>query len=160
MRTHSSNRLDVPWCPCHGAACTNLLLCRLWLIVAIVGCAILGHQGFSFCQKALKALTTQSRSVYVTLIVQPHVAIAVACSRLSIRKLETSYTKLAFGTLLNGPALPDCRFKLLAQSNLPMVSLAPSPPRHSRHWQGLGQTTGSDRPFVMKRMSVHAMRRT
>jgi hypothetical protein len=36
----------------------------------------------------------------------------------SLRKLKSSNTRLAFGTLLNGPASPEWRFKLLAQYHL------------------------------------------
>jgi hypothetical protein len=36
----------------------------------------------------------------------------------SLRKLKSANTKLAFGALLNGPSSPDWRFKLLAQYNL------------------------------------------
>lgn len=42
---------------------------------------------------------------------------------LSLRKLKSSNTKLAFGTLLNGTTSPDWRFKLLAQYLLRAVSI-------------------------------------
>jgi hypothetical protein len=41
-----------------------------------------------------------------------------------LRKIKSSNSKLAFGTLLNDPTYPDWRFKLLSQYNFKAVSFS------------------------------------
>lgn len=43
------------------------------------------------------------------------------CSSLTLRKIKSGTTKLAFGTLLCGPDSPDWRYKLLAQYHFTTV---------------------------------------
>lgn len=47
-----------------------------------------------------------------------------ACRSLVLRKIKSSNSKLAFGTLLHDPTHPDWRFKLLAQYNFKAVSFS------------------------------------